>query len=192
MATPDKFEAFLKRLRTSADSRNAADGLARAVKTNGFVTLIDREVLSTMLDLLKNKQAAGAIGLNSLATVLGPVVLPQLLPSLPTLIQLFDEKDEKMRTAAQGALKAIVGLTPVEAFGPVLDVLLGELKGSTKWQGKLGCLKEVERFVTLRAQEGKEELASLLGTVLPPIEMTMHDTKSEVCAAPSIVPKIDD
>ncbi|KAG8998600.1 hypothetical protein FRB94_001382 [Tulasnella sp. JGI-2019a] len=180
MPPPDKFEPLLKRLKTSADSKSAADGLARAVKTNGLTTLADREVLTTITDLLKNKNAAGAVGIQSLATVLGPVVLPLVLPSLPVLIQLFDEKSDAVRTAAQAAVKALVGLTPVEAFQTVLQILIDELKGHTKWQGKVGCLKEIARFVDLKGQEGKDEVASILGTILPPIELTLHDTKSDV------------
>ncbi|KAG8857964.1 hypothetical protein FRB96_005455 [Tulasnella sp. 330] len=182
MPPPDKFEPLLKRLKTSADSKSAADGLARAVKTNGLTSLADREVLTTITDLLKNKNAAGAVGIASLATVLGPVVLPLVLPSLPVLIQLYDEKADAVRTAAQAAVKAVVGLTPVEAFQTVFQVFVDELKGHTKWQGKVGCLKEIARFVDLRGQEGKDEVASILGTILPPIEATLHDTKSDVSA----------
>ena len=118
--------------------------------------------------------------MKALCQGLGPAALPLLLPSLPDLIELLSDKGEVVRTAASAAIKAIISLTPVEAIEPVMQVLSTNLKACSKWMGKVGCLKAMSILVEGKGEEEKEEIAQMLGILLPLVEGAMHDTKKEV------------
>ncbi|KAG8939841.1 hypothetical protein FRC03_005950, partial [Tulasnella sp. 419] len=182
------FAPILEQLRTAPtapDAKGAADTLAHTVQSQGLKSLSDFGVLKTLDAFSVNKKSgyereSGAVGYHSLAAILGPPVQPLLLPSLPVLLDLYSDKGDVVRSAALGAVKAITSLTPVEGIQPVMERYAAELKANSKWKSKIGCLKEMARLVDLRGAEGKEEVANLLGTILPWVEESMHDTKSEV------------
>jgi elongation factor 3 len=122
-----------------------------------------------------------AIGMKALCQRLGPAALPLLLSSLPDLFELQSDKGEVVRAAAGTAIKSLISLTPVEAIEPVMQILSANLKTMSKWMGKVGCLKAMSILVEGKGEEEKEEIANMLGVLLPLVEGAMHDTKKEVC-----------
>ena len=88
------------------------------------------------------------------------------------------DKGDVVRIAATAAAKTLLKLLPPEsthiAFRQLEDILE---KG--KWRTKVGALDSIRGF----ADRAKDEVASELVTVLPKVELTMHDTKPEVSNA---------
>jgi elongation factor 3 len=113
---------------------------------------------------------------HSLAAVLGPPVGPVLLPSLPTLFDLYMDKGEVVRQAAAAATKAILKLFPPESTRLVFKTLEGVIENG-KWRAKTGALDAMRTF----ASSAEEAVATELATILPTVTAAMHDTKSEVC-----------
>jgi elongation factor 3 len=121
------------------------------------------------------ERESAAVAFHSFANILGAPAGPLLLPSLPILFDLYMDKGEVVRIAATSAVKAILKILPPEAtrvafrtLEPILD--------SGKWKTKVGVLDAMRGFVTT----AKDGVAGELGQVLPKVENTMHDTKSEV------------
>ncbi|KAG9019271.1 hypothetical protein FRB90_004540 [Tulasnella sp. 427] len=181
--------SLVKKLATSPNAFNAklaADNLARAIPKQGLASLVDATVLKNLSTYATSSKAgermAAAVGYTSLVTVLGPSVLPAVLPSLSTLLDMQGDGDNTVANSAKKAVESIVSLVPVEAIPQLAVLLVTELKAIGKWQAKVGCLKELARLVDLRGQESKDEVASILATLLPDVEHAMHDTKKEVSA----------
>jgi len=148
----------------------------------------DHAVLSTLEAYATNKKSgyereSAAVGYHSLCTIIGAPVLPLLLPALPILLELLTDKGDVVRSAASSAIRSLVSLTLVQGIHSVIGILSSELENNGKWKAKVGCLKEIGRLTDLRGDEGKEEVANILGTLLPIIEKAMHDTKAEVATA---------
>lgn len=129
------------------------------------------------------ERESAAVGYHSLCTIIGAPVFPLLLPTLPILLELLSDKGEVVRSAASSAIRSLVSLTPAQGIHGVMGVLSSELEKTGKWKAKVGCLKEIGRLTDLRGEEGKEEVADILGTLLPVTEKAMHDTKAEVATA---------
>lgn len=148
----------------------------------------DHGVLSTLETYATNKKSgyereSAAVGYHSLCTIIGAPVLPLLLPALPILLELLSDKGDVVRSAASLAIRSLVLLTPIQGLHSVMGILSSELENNGKWKAKVGCLKEIGRLTDLRGAGGKEEVADMLGTLLPIIEKAMHDTKAEVATA---------
>lgn len=90
------------------------------------------------------------------------------------------DKGDVVRTAATSAVKAILKLFPPEATSLVFANLATILE-SGKWRTKIGVLDSMKTFVTLAPTAVAAELAS----ILPKVEIAMHDTKQEVCTVPA-------
>ncbi|KAH7107535.1 P-loop containing nucleoside triphosphate hydrolase protein [Auriculariales sp. MPI-PUGE-AT-0066] len=178
----------LKSAPTAPEAIAAADAIAQAVRTHGLATLREERVLDTFHEYATDKKSGfaregAAIGLKALCQGLGPAALPLILPSLPDLVELLSDKGEVVRTAANAAIKALISLTPVEAIEVVVQVLSTNLKATSKWMGKVGCLKAMSILVEGKGEEEREEIANMLGVLLPLVEVVMHDTKKEVATA---------
>ncbi|KAI0051246.1 hypothetical protein FA95DRAFT_1628606 [Auriscalpium vulgare] len=176
------FEA-LRTAPTAPDAKAAADKLAREVAKNGFHTIEDGEVLSTLHRFLANKKSgyereSAGIAFQSLASVLGPPSGPLLLPSLPILFDLYMDKGEVVRQAVAGAAKAILKLFPPESVRVVFRVL-EDIVENGKWRTKVGALDAIRGFVS----GAQEAVANELATTLPRVVGAMHDTKAEVSSA---------
>lgn len=185
--------SLVKKLGTSPNAFNAklaADNLARGIAKQGLASLVDGGVLKALSSYATSnkpgERMAAAVGYNSLVTVLGPAVLPALLPTLPTLIDMYGDGDNTVANSARKAVEAITSLVPVEAIPQLAILLINELKAIGKWQAKIGCLKELARLVDLKGQEGKDELAAILASLLPDVEHAMHDTKKEARSPSSV------
>ena len=134
-----------------------------------------------MHDFATNKTSgyereSAAIAFQSFAAVLGSSAAPVLLPSLPTLFDLYMDKGEVVRQAAAAATKAILKLFPPESTRLVFKTLEGVIENG-KWRAKAGALDAMRMFVN-RAEEA---VATELATILPAVTAAMHDTKNEVC-----------
>jgi len=112
----------------------------------------------------------------SFAALLGPPDAPILLPSLPTLFDLYMNKGEAVRKLAAPATKAILKLFPPESFRLAYKALEGILENG-KWRPTTGVLDAIRTFVI-----GAEEVVvTELGMALPNVTAAMHGTKNEVC-----------
>lgn len=137
-------------------------------------------IIDTFHSFATNKKSgyereSAAIGFQYLASVLGAPVAPILLPSLPIIMDLYMDKGDVVRIAATAATKTLLKLFPPEATRVVFDHLEGILENG-KWRTKVGALDSMRGFV----ERAKDEVAALLGEVLPKVELAMHDTKPEV------------
>ncbi|CCA67138.1 probable mrna export factor elf1 [Serendipita indica DSM 11827] len=180
---PPLLEA-LRTAPTAPDAKSAANALAQEVKTLGYTLLEDAKILQTLQAFCMNKKSgyereSGAMGFQSLATILGTPVGPLLIPSLPTLFDLYMDKGDVVREAATAAVKAILKIFPPEALSPVLRNLEVSLKQTKQWKSKVGVLDAIKTL----ANQNKEQVGEELGTTLPHIELAMHDTKAEVSSA---------
>ena len=143
----------------------------------------DGKVIASLHNFATNKTSgyereSAAIAFQSIAAVLGPPAAPVLLPSLPTLFDLYMDKGEVVRQAAAAATKAILKLFPPESTRLVFKTLEGVIENG-KWRTKAGALDAMRTFVN-RAEEA---VATELATILPVVTAAMHDTKNEVCHA---------
>ncbi|EJD53090.1 hypothetical protein AURDEDRAFT_110861 [Auricularia subglabra TFB-10046 SS5] len=192
--SPDMAASFpalldaIKTAPTAPDATAAADSVARAVSTTGLASLTDGRVLETLHAYATDKKSGfaregAAIGVKALCQCLGPPALPLLLSTVPDLLELLSDKGDVVRTAANGAIKALISLTPVEAIDTVMHVLSANLKACKQWKGKVGCLKAMGMLVDGKGEEEKDEIAQMLGILLPLVEHAMHDTKQEVASA---------
>ncbi|KIJ49424.1 hypothetical protein M422DRAFT_27784 [Sphaerobolus stellatus SS14] len=180
------FQDLLEKLRTAPtapDAKGAAGALAKEVSKSGLDTLSDAKILDTLHRFAANKKSgyereSAAIGLQSLANVLGPAAAPILLPSLPMLYDLYMDKGDVVRNAATEAVKAILKLFPPESAGQVFRVL-EDVIDKGKWKAKVGALDGMKSFV----KTAKEAVANELGVTLPKVELALHDTKTEVSSA---------
>ncbi|KAI0280990.1 P-loop containing nucleoside triphosphate hydrolase protein [Russula aff. rugulosa BPL654] len=173
----------LKSAPTAPDAKAAADKIAREVSKQGFFSFQDGKVLATVHDFATNKTSgyereSAAIAFQSFAAVLGSPAAPVLLPSLPTLFDLYMDKGEVVRQAAAAATKAILKLFPPESTRLVFKTLEGVIENG-KWRAKAGALDAMRMFVN-RAEEA---VATELATILPAVTAAMHDTKNEVSTA---------
>jgi elongation factor 3 len=86
------------------------------VSTVPQIPLSDEKVIETMHKFATNKASgydreSAAMAFHSFAAVLGPPASPILLPSLPTLFDLYMDKGEVVRQAAAMATKTILKLS---------------------------------------------------------------------------------
>jgi elongation factor 3 len=142
----------------------------------------DDKVIETLHKFATNKvsgyeRESAAMAFQSFAAVLGPPAAPVLLPSLPTLFDLYMDKGEVVRQAAAAATKAILKLFPPESTRLVFKTLEGVIENG-KWRTKVGALDAMRTFVI--GAEGA--VATELATALPAVTAAMHDTKNEVCS----------
>ncbi len=64
-----------------------------------------------------------------------------------------------------------------------MEVLGHELTSNGKWKAKVFCLNQMARLVDKKNESVKDEVAKLLGKLLPLVEAAMHDSKPEVASA---------
>ncbi|KAF8656119.1 hypothetical protein AX16_002757 [Volvariella volvacea WC 439] len=186
-ATPDSpFAPFIDALRTAPtapEAKGAADRLAREVSKLGFQSLNQYQVFKTLHEFATNKKSgyereSAAIGFTSLASILGPPIVPLLLPSLPLLFELYMDKGEVVKVAATAAVKAIIKACPPESTRIVFRILESVLE-TGKWKTKVGVLDAFKLFVPI----APEQVAAELGATIPKVEAAMHDTKQDVSSA---------
>lgn len=139
--------------------------------------------MQTLQEFASNKKSgyereSAAICYNSLAVILGPSVAPLLLTALQTLFDLYMDKGDVVRVAATSAVKSILKQLPPEATRTVFRTLESILENG-KWRSKVGVLDSFKPFVN----SARDFVAAELGSVLPKVEIAMHDTKPEVSSA---------
>lgn len=177
---------------SAADCHVAADALASHINTHGLRSLETEGIQDSLLKACKNKKSgfereAGAIGLSTIFTKVGgknaPSPLgaePWFLSTLPSLLDLYADKGDVVREAAEGAVNALVALSPAEAVPEVLMLLYDVLENSaTKWQVKVGALKIIGRL----SDSASEQIGEQLVDLIPHLKNRMSDTKSEVSIA---------
>lgn len=140
----------------------------------------DAGILSTLHGFATNKKSgyereSAGLAFQSLSKALGPSGAPLLLPSLPILFDLYNDKGDVVREAASIAAKSILKLFPPESTRIVFQTL-EDILDKGKWQAKVGALEAMKSFVN----SARDAVAGELGSILPKVEGAMHDTKKEV------------
>lgn len=174
---------------SAAECHVAADALAAYINAHGLRSLQSEGIMDSLLKACRNKKSgfereAAAIGLSSIFTKVGgknsPYPLgaePWFLPALPTLLDLYSDKGDVVREAAEGAVSALMALPPSETVPEVLALLYDVLENSaTKWQVKVGALKIIGRL----SDSASEQIGEQLVDLIPHLKNRMSDTKSEV------------
>jgi elongation factor 3 len=180
------FASLIEALRTAPnvpEAKAASDRVAKEAQKAGLQVLSDQKIIATYHDFSSPKRngyerESAAVGLKSLATVIGPGVGPLLLPSLSVLFELYNDKGDVVREAATLAVKAIIKLFPPEAT-TILFRTLEDILKKGKWKAKVGVLDTMRGF----ADRAKSQIANDLGIILPAVEGALHDTKAEVASA---------
>jgi elongation factor 3 len=144
----------------------------------------DANIHQSLQNFALNKKSgyereSAAMGLQSLATILGTPAGPLLLPSLTVLFDLYMDKGDVVREAATAAVKSTLKVFPPEALGLVLRHLETILRQTKQWKSKVGVLEAIKTL----ANQNKMQIGEELGTTLPHIEHAMFDTKAEVSSA---------
>ncbi|KAK0540407.1 [NU+] prion formation protein 1 [Tilletia horrida] len=166
-----------------------AEQLAAYINTAGLRTLQSEGVLDSLLKATRNKKSgyereAAAVGLGAIFSKVGgknsPSPLgaePWLLTTLPALLDLYADKGDVVKDAAQSAVTALFALPPPEAVPEFLSVLYTVLESSaSKWQSKVAVLKLISRT----AERASEQVGEQLVELIPQLTNAMHDTKAEI------------
>ncbi|SPC61735.1 probable mrna export factor elf1 [Ustilago sp. UG-2017b] len=167
----------------------AAEQLAEYINKNSLRVLQSEGILDSLVKASKNKKSgyereAAAIGLDAIFVKVGgknaPSPLgaePWLLHTLPAILELYADKGDVVRQAAETAAGSLLSLVPPEAAPEFLAVLYEVLgSGSAKWQAKVGALKLLGRLSGSASEQIGDELVELI----PYLTKAMHETKSEI------------
>ena len=114
----------------------AAEQLAEYINQKGLRVLQSEGILDSLVNASKNKKSgyereAAAIGLDAIFVKVGgknaPSPLgaePWLLPTLPAILELYADKGDVVRQAAETAAGSLLSLVPPEAAPEFLSVPL--------------------------------------------------------------------
>ncbi|CEH17414.1 mrna export factor elf1 [Ceraceosorus bombacis] len=173
----------------ASSAAQAAEALASHVNEHGFRTLDSENILASLLTATRSKKSAtdrenAAIGLGALFVKVGgknaPTPLgaePWFLGSLTPLLELYADKVDSVKKAAESAVGSLLVLAPAEATPELLQNLYGTIESSaSKWQSKVGALKRISKL----ADAFPEQIGEQLEELIPHLKNAMSDTKSEV------------
>lgn len=168
--------------------RTAAGSIAEKLQADGPESIERYNIQQHLASLTKVKgsalqREASAFILGVIANKFGPdsFVQPYLLPCLNIPLDLLSDKEGTVKRAAQSALRSLYDLFPAEAKVSVLfSKLLHYLKGSAKWQSKIGALKIVDDIVH---DVPSDFLESRFVDAVPVLTSMMHDMKPELSKA---------
>ncbi len=167
----------------------AAEHLTDYINDNGLRVLQSEGILDSLIQASKNKKSnyereAAAIGFDAIFTKVGgknaPTPLgsePWLLNTLPVILELYADKGDVVKSAAETAAGSLLSLVPPEAAPELLAVLYDVLSSSSaKWQAKVGALKLIGRLSGSASEQVGDELVELI----PYLTKGMHETKAEI------------
>ncbi|KAN0062018.1 [NU+] prion formation protein 1 [Thecaphora frezii] len=174
----------------SADEcHRAAEQICDHVNAAGLRSLDTDKIIDSLVKASKNKKSgyereAAAIGLDAIFVKVGgknaPSPLgaePWLISTLPAILDLYADKGDVVREAAESAAASLFSLFPPEAAPEFLEALYSVLdSGSAKWQAKIGALKLLGRLSSSASEQVGDQLVELI----PHLTHAMHETKAEV------------
>ena len=174
---------------SETDAHVAAEQLCDAINERSLRWLADERILEALIAATRDKKSAGArtrgaIGIGAIATKVGgknaPVprgAEPWLAEALPPLFELYADKQEEVKKAAEAAVAALVALYPPEAVPELFETLYAVvLNGNVKWQSKVGALKLMSRMSDRALEQVGDELAH----ITPVLTEAMRETRAEV------------
>ncbi|WFD35275.1 [NU+] prion formation protein 1 [Malassezia cuniculi] len=187
MAAP--VEALLKSVDVPG-AHQSAEHLAAYINEHGGLRVVAAEgILDALLAATRSKKSAdererGAIGIGAIITkVAGPNAPtpgggePWLLPVLPALLDMYADKHDGAKKAAETAAQALATHVPHESLFALLTELYRIIDGSGgRWQAKVGALKLMGRLADIAPEQVGDELAHMT----PVLTSAMHETKAEV------------
>lgn len=182
--------ADLYKAPSTEECQITAEKLAEHINTVGIRSLESEGILDSLTKAAQNKKSgyereAAAVGLGAIFTKVAGKNAPTpggaeawLLPTLPAILDLYADKGDVVRAAAENAASALFAIVPPEATPEVLEILYTVLQNnSVKWQAKIGALKLVSR---LAEGPSREQVAEQLVELIPNLTNAMHETKAEV------------
>lgn len=174
----------------SEDIPKASESLAAYINSRGIRVLDTEGIAASLVTASQSKKvalereaAAAAFqtiayqcaGKNAAPFALGAE--PWLMDLLPPTLDLYADKSDTVREAAEGAASALVSLIPPEGVPDLLPRLYAILKdGSIKWQTKVGTLKILTRL----SEADSEQIGEVLEDLIPVLTHAMHESKAEV------------
>jgi elongation factor 3 len=176
---------------SAPECAQAASQLCEHVNANSLRVLHEQGIITSLVAAASNKKSgyereSAAVAVEALAYKCGgknatPFALgadPWLLDAfLLPLLELYADKGDVVREAAEKAATALLSLAPQESAPDVLQRLFKVLQdGSVKWQTKIGALKLISRL----SESASEQIGELLEDLIPVLTTSMHETKAEV------------
>eukprot|EP00301_Raphidiophrys_heterophryoidea_P016188 c25745_g1_i1.p1 GENE.c25745_g1_i1~~c25745_g1_i1.p1 ORF type:complete len:1067 (+),score=364.04 c25745_g1_i1:76-3276(+) len=186
MSSPSLSE-FLQTVLTS-DSNEArqvaASNFADNVRAVGVVALQDEFLLDRIKASLKadgkdakkavNERLGGVAAFRALATLFEEIVEPFLIPMLPAVMKLIVDKEKKVATATDKAVKSFFSNITPGAFATVMPVLLDV---NTKWQAQQ---TQVEVLGELAKSSCTVQISRNLPDIIPFVSNLMWHDKPQV------------
>jgi len=167
----------------NVEAKSIADSIALVLKKSPTTlhALQDAKIVDVILIWASSKSGyereSAPVLVERLCKSLGTGVEGVFIPLIPALLNLSMDKGQPVRSAVTSAINALMKICPAEGARLVLDVLCKSLDDAKGWRSKVSALKAIEALVKPGAEE---YIANELGHVIPYVERSMHDTKSEV------------
>jgi elongation factor 3 len=171
---------------SNVEAKSTADGIALTLKKapRTIEALQDAKIVDVILAWAASssnyEKESAAVLVERISRSLGTGIEGVFLPLIPAVLNLAQDKGQPVRSAVNSAMTALIKATAVEGSRMVFDVLCRVLEDTKGWRTKVAALKAMEGLVKPGAEEW---VANELGRVIPVIEHSMHDTKTEVSVA---------
>ena len=181
--TTGKLLQMVTRGESYAERRGAAYGLAGLVKGCGISSLKSYGILDALKEAVENKQSfqarEGALfAFELFVQRLGRLFEPYIVQILPMLLVCFSDSTKAVRSAADGASKAMMANLSAQGVKLVLPALVKGLEDS-KWRTKQGSVQ----LLGAMAHCSPKQLGSALPSVVPKLSKSLADTHPKVQAA---------
>lgn len=181
--TANTFLNMLTCSESYAERRGAAFGLAGLVKGCGISSLKSFGLLDRLKEAIEDKKSPiareGALfAFELFVQRLGRLFEPYIVQILPMLLVCFSDASKSVRSAAEGASKAIMSNLSAQGVKLVLPALIKGLEDS-KWRTKQGSVQ----LLGAMAHLSPRQLGSALPSVVPKLTESLSDTHPKVQAA---------
>ncbi|KAK3273173.1 hypothetical protein CYMTET_18576 [Cymbomonas tetramitiformis] len=166
--------------------RGAVANLSSIANQQGVQIFKDPSMLNALTAAMEdgNKKKAvqrenACIAFTTLATELGPLAEPYLVPMLSIILKLSGDKERDVRAAADASWKALVLSLPPHAVRTVCPMVLQGMDSSAKAPTMLASCA----LITELAQRSPVQTASCVAEIVPVLSALMNDIKDEVKVA---------
>mmetsp|Transcript_25501 Transcript_25501/g.30948 ORF Transcript_25501/g.30948 Transcript_25501/m.30948 type:complete len:1037 (-) Transcript_25501:243-3353(-) len=152
-------------------------------KANGASVFKDASIVNDIKSAMDNSgkkanlQRLGAVmAFQAIVKALGQGAEAFLSQCFSSLLNLYGDKDTKVRVAAEGAGKEFVQLFGAHSVARYLPYLLESMDSSKKWQTVVGALSLLSDLSVI----APVPVAHQLGAIVPVVTPAMNDVKDEV------------
>ena len=171
--------------KTLSDIRSSAGTIAEVLFKDGAHMIEEYFVFDHLQQLSKVKASplireGSALVLSTICRKFGMYTPAEayILPCITVALDLFADKENSVKRAAQSCIDAVYAVYPDEAKVSALwSKLLEYLGTSAKWQSKIAALKLIEKIVESVPQD---YLDARFVDSIPVLTSVMHDMKPEL------------